>query len=357
MAQQKQLSWTDLRVGIFVLAGLILIAVAIFYVTGGKSFATKYSLVAYLPEVANLQSGAPVDLDGLNVGNVESLSLTPHPADREHSVTAVLRIEKKYQDQIRSDSAASLETQGLLGDRYVSISRGLTGTVIPNNGVVPTKESNSMNEVIAESGDLIQTMNEVASDLRETIDGINRGNGSLGKFVKDPDLYNHLDATLQKVDAIADQIQQGQGTLGKLVTSDDLYKKADSMVGNLDDAMAAVHDQKGTLGKVVYDPSMYNNVNSLAQKGDALLGDVRAGKGTLGKLATDDQLYSNLRDAAANVRDASGKLNSNQGTAGKFFNDPALYDNLTGATGDLRLMINDFRTNPKKFLHIKLGIF
>jgi phospholipid/cholesterol/gamma-HCH transport system substrate-binding protein len=357
MAQQKQLSWTDLRVGIFVLAGLLLMAVAIFYVTGGKSFSTKYSLITYLPEVAGLQSGAPVDLDGLNVGNVESLSLTPHPEDRAHSITAVLRVEKKYQDQIRSDSAASLETQGLLGDRYVTISRGLTGTVIPNNGVLPTKEASGMNEVIAESGDLMQTMNEVASDLRETIEGINRGNGSLGKFVKDPELYNHLDATLQKVDAIADQIQRGQGTLGKLVTSDDLYKKADDVVDNLDDAMSAVRQQKGTLGKIVYDPSMYNNVNGLAQKGDALLGDVRAGKGTLGKLANDDQLYNNVRDAVANVRDATGKLNSNQGTAGKFFSDPALYDNLTGATGDLRLMINDFRTNPKKFLHIKLGIF
>ena len=81
------------------------------------------------------------------------------------------------------------------------------------------------------------------------------------------------------------------------------------------------------------------------------------GKGTLGKLATDDALYANLRDASANVRDATGKLNSNQGSIGKFFDDPALYDNLTGLSGDMRLMIADFRRDPKKFLHIKLGIF
>jgi phospholipid/cholesterol/gamma-HCH transport system substrate-binding protein len=357
MPQQKQLSWTDLRVGIFVLCGLVLAGVAIFYVTGGKFLGAKYRLITYLPEVNGVQVGAPVDLDGLAIGNVQSLSLTPHPQDLAHSITIVLQIDKKYQDQIRSDSAATLATQGLLGDRYVTITRGLTGTIIPNMGILPTKEAAGMQEVIARSGDLMETMNSLASDLRETIDNINKGNGSLGKFVKDPQLYNHLDETMQKVDAIAASVQQGQGSLGKLVTSDDLYNKTDSVMGKVDDAMSAVHDQKGTLGKIVYDPTMYNHVSSMAQNGDALLSDVRAGKGTLGKLATDDTLFANVRDASANLRDAAAKLNSNQGTAGKFFSDPALYDNLTGMTGDMRLMINDFRTNPKKFLHIKLGIF
>jgi len=88
-----------------------------------------------------------------------------------------------------------------------------------------------------------------------------------------------------------------------------------------------------------------------------MLADVRAGKGTAGKLVTDDALYNNLRDASANVRDVSAKLNSTQGTMGKFFTDPNFYDNLTGATGDMRLLISDFRQNPKKFLHVKLAVF
>jgi phospholipid/cholesterol/gamma-HCH transport system substrate-binding protein len=357
MAQQKQLSWTDLRVGVFALVGLFLMAVAIFYVTGGSSFTAKYRLITYMPEVAGLQSGAPVDLDGLAVGNVQSMSLTTRPEDRAHSVTVVLEIDKKFQNEIRTDSAASLATQGLLGDRFVTINRGITGEVIPNNGVLPAQVANGMNEVIAQSGDLMKTMNVLASDLRDTIESINQGNGSLGKLVKDPALYNNLNTAVANVNDMVASIKQGQGSFGKLVTSDDLYNKADSVVGKVDDAMTAVHDQKGTLGKVVYDPALYNHISGMAQNGDSLLSDVRAGKGTLGKLATDDTLYQNVRDASANVRDASAKLNSNQGTAGKLFSDPALYDNLTGATGDLRLMINDFRTNPKKFLHIKLGIF
>ena len=71
----------------------------------------------------------------------------------------------------------------------------------------------------------------------------------------------------------------------------------------------------------------------------------------------DDTLYNNLRDASGNIREATSKLNSNQGSLGKFFTDPAFYDNVTGLSGDLRLMVNDFRQNPKKFLHVKLAVF
>ena len=54
MAQHKQLTWTELRVGLFVLAGAVLLAVVIFYVTGGSGWGPKYRLHAFLPEVDGL---------------------------------------------------------------------------------------------------------------------------------------------------------------------------------------------------------------------------------------------------------------------------------------------------------------
>ncbi len=52
MAQGKQLSWNELRVGIFVLAGIIVVGLGIFYVTGTGALGAKYRLVTYLPEVS-----------------------------------------------------------------------------------------------------------------------------------------------------------------------------------------------------------------------------------------------------------------------------------------------------------------
>ena len=357
MAQRKQLTWTELRVGVFVLAGLFIVMVAIFYVTGAGFLGPKYSVVTYLPEVEGMKSGAPVDLDGIQIGNVQSVGLAPRPVDHLHNINLVLRIDKRYQEQIRTDSTASLVTQGLLGDRYVTISRGISGSVIPPNGEVPGVEEAAIKQVVERGADLMENLSALTDDVRDVLDQVQKGKGTLGALITDRSLYNHLDDTTSKLDSMVSSIQDGKGSVGKLVASDELYNKVNAAVGDVQNVTAAVREQKGTVGELVYDPTAYDEIKGAAQKTNAILGDVREGKGTLGKLATDDALFTNLKDASANVRDASAKLNSNQGTMGKFFSDPAFYDNVTGLTGDMRLLISDFRQNPKKFLHIKLGIF
>ena len=74
MAQGKQLSWNELRVGIFVLAGIVVVGLGIFYVTGTGALGAKYRLVTYLPEVSGLTIGPPVTLDGVLVGNVSAVT-------------------------------------------------------------------------------------------------------------------------------------------------------------------------------------------------------------------------------------------------------------------------------------------
>ena len=107
----------------------------------------------------------------------------------------------------------------------------------------------------------------------------------------------------------------------------------------------------------MYDPTLYDEAKKALSSGNAMISDVREGKGTLGKLATDDVLYNKLRDTSTNLANATAKLNDNTTSVGKMFSDPQLYDNLTGLTGDLRLLIGDFRQNPKKFLHFKVTVF
>jgi phospholipid/cholesterol/gamma-HCH transport system substrate-binding protein len=357
MAQRK-LTWAELRVGLFVLVALVILALGIFYVTGSRGFwVSKDRYRAYLPEVEQLQQGAPVSLDGVPVGSVESISLTPHPSDKDHNITIVMRIDHSHHEQIRTDSTASLVTQGLLGNRYVSITRGLTGAEIPPGGVVRTGIVPEISDVVQRGYDVVQNLGVLSTQISDMVAQVRKGEGTIGKFITDPSLYNHLNASATKFDDMLTSVRQGNGSVGRLVASDELYNKANSAVAKIDDVMGAVRDQTGTLGKLVYDPAIAENWKSMAEKGNALLTDVRAGKGSLGKFATDDTAYNNVRDASANLRDATAKLNSNEGTLGKMFSDPALYDNITGLSGDMRLLISDFRQNPKKFLQIKLLIF
>lgn len=362
MGQRKQLTWTELRVGLFVLVGLFILAVGIFYVTGsGGIFSPKYRLKTFLPEVEGLEAGAPVRLDGVEIGNVDVIRIAPRVGgkvpDPEKSIEVVMRLKKSMQNEVRTDSYASLVTEGLLGNRYVSVHRGLTGKPLTDWQELEGREEKAMKQVVERSADVLANLNTLSAQVSDLIGGVQRGKGTLGKMLTDEQAYVHFNSILARSDKIVSEVQAGHGTLGKIVATDEVYEKLDKAVGRADTLLADVQAQKGTIGKLMYDPSVYDNAKQTIEKANALVTDVQAGKGTLGKLVTDDALYAQVRDSAANVKEITEKLNKNGGTGGKFISDPQFYDNLTGAAADLRLLLGEFRQNPKRFLRIKLAIF
>jgi phospholipid/cholesterol/gamma-HCH transport system substrate-binding protein len=370
MAQRKQLTWSELRVGIFVMVGIALVMVAIIYVTGSAgALSHKYSLITYLPEVEGVTKGAPVSLDGIEVGNVDDVSVNPQSGsgDPNRSIKLVLRVQTKYQNDIRkclgtnapgcTPSKASLVTEGLLGNRYVNINRGYNGTALQAGEEVPGEEEKAMKQIVERGAELAENMNMLAQQISDIVTDVNHGKGTLGKFLNDDSIYNHVDSAAAKLEAMATNIQNGQGTLGQLYASREMYDKFNGVVGRTDDLLAAVQQQKGSLGKFIYDPTLHEQAVSFVQRGNSLLDDVHAGKGTAGKLFTDDSLFATWKQAGTNLSNATGKLNNDNGSFGKLLNDPKLYDNLTGLTGDMRLLMNDFRKDPKKFLRVRFSVF
>src|ERR1700682_6467544 len=106
MAQRKQLTWTELRVGLFVLVGVFVLAVGIFYVTGAGILGPKYRLKTFLPEVSGLATGAPVRLDGVEIGNVDTIRFVPRTpgkaVDKLRNIELGLRVDRRYQNEILS---------------------------------------------------------------------------------------------------------------------------------------------------------------------------------------------------------------------------------------------------------------
>ena len=361
MAQRKQLTWTELRVGLFVLAGIILVVVGIFYVTGTGALGPKYRLITFLPEVDGLAVGAPVSINGVEVGNVDSISIAPsrgnQPPTPERSVEIVMRINRNFRDYIRTDSYAQLFTEGFLGNRVVSIQRGYNGQPLGDGQELPGREERAMKEVVERGADLMQNLNALSTQVGSIVGTLQHGQGTFGKLLTDETAYNRLNNILTRVDQMTASVQQGQGTIGKLVASEELYSKFSSAAGRLDNVMSAVEQQKGSLGKFIFDPSIHESAQQFLNNGNALLADVRAGHGTLGKLAIDDTLFATWRQAGQNLRDATAYLNSRDSTAGKFFSDPQFYDNMSGVAGDLRLLLNEFRKDPNKYLRVKFSLF
>ncbi len=123
-------------VGIFLAAGVLVWVFSYLWASG--IFTPKYQLLVYVPEVSGLGVGAEVRLDSLPIGSVVAIKLAEGSASPERRIQLILRISKRYQDAIRSDSFATVISEGLLGNRYVAIHRGFQGTVIGANGEIPS---------------------------------------------------------------------------------------------------------------------------------------------------------------------------------------------------------------------------
>src|SRR5581483_9839242 len=124
MAPRRSLAWTELRVGLLVIASFALLALAIFYVSGQSGiFTKKYSITAFFASANGLRSGAEVWLEGVTIGNVDQVRISKLP-DPRRSVEVELKLNDTYKNIIRTDSMVTIGTIGLLGDKYVDITRG-----------------------------------------------------------------------------------------------------------------------------------------------------------------------------------------------------------------------------------------
>src|SRR5260370_435732 len=208
MAQRKQITWSELRVGLFVLVGLLILAVAIFYVPGAGFLGPNYRLKTFLPEVSGLAVGAPVRLDGVEIGNVEKIRLVPRqtgkPPDRMHNIEVDIRIDARYQGDVLTDSTASLVTEGLLGNRYVNVQRGYTGVPLKKGQASPGSNAKTIkSDIRAGKGTLgtlatdyvlYNTLRDTSSNLSEATSTLNKNDNTAGKLFSDPQLYDNLAA-------------------------------------------------------------------------------------------------------------------------------------------------------------------
>ena len=129
-----------LRIAAVLFGGALLFCV-FYYLWSSGLFIPKYQLSVYVQEASGLTVHAPVRLDGIQIGSVSAIKLAGESASPQRRIELVLQLEKREQDTIRSDSNATLETEGLLGNRYVNISRGFKGSVIKPGGEIPSKPS------------------------------------------------------------------------------------------------------------------------------------------------------------------------------------------------------------------------
>jgi phospholipid/cholesterol/gamma-HCH transport system substrate-binding protein len=358
MPERQRVTWAKLRVGTMVIASLTILAVGIFFISGEVGFLSRrYTVRAYMSSAGGIREGAQVRLAGIAVGNVEKIRISAYP-EPERAVELILRVTRTYQDQIRADSVATMETIGLLGESYVDISRGSRGqAVVPEGGVVKTSEEADIKRVVQNANDVISNLRVLSAKLNDITGQIQSGKGSVGQLIYDPTVANRLNATLEGAQRVVNRVEGGEGTIGKLMADETLYQRTVATLDRLNQVIDEMQHGKGSVAKFISDPSVYDNVSRLVSRADTLVSNINNGQGTLGKLATDPQLYNRANDTFDRMDALTTRMEQGQGTLGKLSTDPTLYNNLSDSSQSLRDFLTEFKKNPKKYLTLKLKIF
>ena len=359
MPSQKQLKWSELKVGLTVLAACVILGVLIFLMSGtGGLFTPKIQLKSYFDDANGLRVGAPVRLSGVDIGNVTRIRVVQERTKQLTPVEVTMKVNTRYLFNLRKDSLTLLSTAGVLGETYINIDSSQSKLPQAQDGdVLPSREVPDFGDMVRSGQSTLQNMDALLKRLDRIIAFVESGQGSVGKLIYDPMLYNRLNSTVSEFQGLVNQVAQGKGTLGKLFSDEELYNKVNGTVDKLNVMIDDLNAGKGTAGKLLKDPELYNNANDTIANVKKFTDDVNAGKGAIGKMAKDEEFARKLQNTVDKLSAISDRLEAGEGTAGKLLRDPSLYTNADQMLIETRGLVKSIRENPKTYLTIHFRVF
>ena len=357
MAIQNKASWARLKVGIMAMVAMMILAFLVFLITGETTlFQQKGQLVTYMADSAAMAEGSPVRLNGILVGKVNKIALSGLNQPRR-IVRMDMQVAGKWFDAIPVDSQAAVSSENVLGTKFINIKKGTAKEVVREGSELASLDTTGFDDVVQQGYSLLESLRGILKRVDAIVATVEVGKGSIGKLLVDEELYNKIISITNEVDSMAKQLNKGDGTLGKLLKDDKLYGDVRGTVARLDTMIQGLQDGHGTAGKLLKDTAVYDETKNAILDVRKLLAGLDKGEGTAGKLLKSDELHAKINSSIAKLNTMLDKVNAGQGTLGQLLVNQQLYDNLAGATKEMNGLMQDFRSNPKKFLRIQLKLF
>lgn len=325
----------EFRAGIFLLVTLGALAAVVLTISARSGLFTKQaSLFARFEDVSGLVVGAPVMLQGIRIGTVAEISIA-RPA-KGNVLVVRMDVDEKYFPFIRNDSVASIQTMGLLGDKYINLSMGSEASKAHKEGdTVASVNPPDVYKAMARGSEILDNLSEASASLNDILVDVreNARVASLSKAIEEVQQLLHDVRTNEK------------SSLHSLIYGDALAKAADNLeriTQDISKATARMHTQDSLMHSLIYDKSGAKVLSNLegvtrelsqilgqAQKEgtflNALLSEGGEGKKMLERLS----LASNhIERASKNLEVSLRALAQGKGTLGALIHDPSLYDDM-----------------------------
>jgi phospholipid/cholesterol/gamma-HCH transport system substrate-binding protein len=357
MALQTKKRWAQLKVGLLAIAALSLLAFLIFLMTSSTGLFIKRSQVyTFLDDSAAIAVSAPVRLNGITVGRVARIGLSGS-SEPNRIVRLTLEVNNDFLPSIPVDSQAAIAAENLLGTKYINIKKGRSQTAVQAGAEIKSLDTREFDDVVQQGYSTLASLNGIFKKLDGILDALQVGKGTIGKLLSDDELYKKVIGIADETHRVIAALDSQEGTLGKLMHDDSLYTDLRGTLARVNTLTDGLQQGDGTLGKLLKDPALYNDTRATVADVRQMLAGINQGQGTVGKLLKSDDLHNQLQATMGRLDTLLDKINNGQGTLGQLVVNPSLYQNLDSTTREINGLMKDFRTNPKKFLRIKLAIF
>ncbi len=363
---EKKLKWSKLKVGSVITLALLLLCLAVFFAGNLELLVSpKINFKVQFRDVKGLRKGAPVWIFGTEVGSVKDIELDPI-----YGTIVDISVNKNVHGFIKKDSTASILTMGLLGDKFVELGAGspFADPIGPGEMIKGTTQI-EFSDVMETSAATIQKMTEFIQKLQDFLTKIEKGQGTLAKFIEDPTVYDNINKTTQSLLAIANEIKSSQGTLKMLIEDPSLYNRLMTATTSIEAFTRKLNESSGSLNKFVEDPTLYNRLLAASSLLEDFFRKVKDGQGTLTKLIEDPELYNNLNKTSKHLASISERVEKGEGVAGALVRDDELavqvkdtivkYKELAAEieklAAEMKELTKDIKEHPRKYL--KFSIF
>jgi phospholipid/cholesterol/gamma-HCH transport system substrate-binding protein len=305
---KKQFLWSKLKVGLVITLALFTLFITVFFASSIENLISpNVELKAQIHNVKGLRKGAPVWVSGIEVGSVKNISLHP-----EYGTIVTLSVDKKALEFLKKDSEASILTMGLLGDKYIELSGGSPkaepikpGDMINGTAVIELKD------VMETSASSIKKMSDFINKLDHLVTKIEKGEGTVVKFLTDPEIYDNLRDISKNLSVVLHEIKDGQGTIPMLLKDPSLYNRMLAATSSVEEFTLVLNDKQGTLRRLAEDPTLYENLNRASQQLTSIMEKIESGEGIASELITDKELAGDLKNTITDIRELTKDMKEN----------------------------------------------
>ncbi|MBI9020672.1 MAG: MCE family protein [Verrucomicrobia bacterium] len=249
----------EVLVGLFMFIVLIALGVFTIVLSRQNFLQKKYPIKVVFTEVGGLREGDHVFLRGTQVGVVKST----HLEDNVVVVQADLDVPTNFREGYKVEVMAS----SMLGGKLLKIYEGPQGTpVLPPSAVILGEKPI----------DILEELGVAVSGIKGMAEDVAAGEGTLGKLIKDDEMYEELKGTMKNLHLVSDRLANGEGTLGKLLSEDDqLYQDVQASAANIRSITEKIDAGGGTIGRLVEDDQIYVEAQKLLEELRAAIDDMR----------------------------------------------------------------------------------